>query len=164
MNRLCIGLLVAASGCSCEKYENAECGVAASDDIDGFRITTTTGSDESDADIYFCVRTKAGSESCEQLSEFLNDNFQEGAIEEFEVDIEVDAGDLDSFRIENRGGGDFTPDPVGDIVSPGNDWDLAGLKVEADVDGSYILLYRETDICGGYLDAGDSYTPMSCTY
>lgn len=162
-----VWMAVMLGGC-CEPYETATCGALPDDGsrIVGFTVETTTGSDGSDADIEFCVNASPTVNApCDELSTAFDDNFQEDSIETFEVDVEVDVDAFTGFYLRNLGGGEFLDDPVADLLLSGNDWKLAALKVTAELsNGDRIVIYEETDICDGQIEATERYTPMACTF
>jgi len=148
-------LCLTISGC-CGDHDSAVCGGKVTDAISSFIVTTQTGSDQSDANIKLCVRTKtAAPERCEPLDTAAN-NFEEDAVETFDVAISVSAGDFDSFTIENSGGAFFG----------NNEWEVAALKVSAVLaSGGQVTLYDEPDIgCNNDVESNQRYYPMECTY
>lgn len=155
-----IPLLLGAQAC-CVEYETAECGVAPDVPLEGFMVTTTTGSDASDADIYFCVEFKDGQERCEELSG-IGDDFDAHETDEYMISLSVEPGQLAGFYVHNRGGAPFD-NRLG--LTDGNDWSLAGLRIQGlTSDGRALKLYDEPEICSSHLEASDRYRPMGCVY
>jgi hypothetical protein len=148
-------LCLVLSGC-CDEHDSATCGDRVTEQIRSFEVTTWTGDDQSDANINFCVRTKSPAPETCALLDNAGDNFNEDAAETFVVAIPVAAGDLDSFSIENTGG----------AILGNNEWEIAGLRVRATLEGgAEVLLYNEPDIgCENDLEIGQRYQPLFCAY
>jgi hypothetical protein len=147
---LCLGpaLLLVACG------PTPVCHPAPTRAIVGFVVTTTTGSDSTNANIYFCVmRKSAGTADCFLLDDIAADDFEQHEVNTFKPSLmsPIAAGDLSGFTIENRGGGFLD-----------NSWGMAALRVAAVLDdGSRALLY---EVSGVDLDAGDAHDSSKCSY
>ncbi len=131
------------------------CSVAPSRPIVGFSVTTTTGGDSTNANIYFCVtRKSAGAEECFILDDPFKDDFEPHEVNTFNPTLKtpIPAGELAGFVIQNRGGGFLD-----------NSWGMEALRVEAVLDdGSRKILYEVTGGIG--LSAGDSHDSSDCSY
>lgn len=153
---LATGVLLSA-GC-CNSHGSARCGTPAGEPISSLTIVTETGTDGSDANIFFCVeRSSTTAPTCFDLDTPRND-FEQNQTDVFTVSFStpLERGDLRNFYIENRGGGVF-----------GNDWDLVGLRVEATGSfGARWDIYNEPSItCGDeQVDSGATWRPALCTY
>jgi hypothetical protein len=151
-------LLSLAAGC-CDEYDNARCGDAPTLDILSFTVTTRTGEDQSDANIFFCVRLRStpppGTPICTNL-DTTSDDFEEGNLDVFQVTTPVAAGDLARFWLENRGG----------AFLDNNEWEVVRLRVDATLaDGTTTNLYWDREIdCENQIDSGDDYLPKACSY
>lgn len=161
--RLALGLgLVAAVGVlaygCCDTHGSARCGTPAAETIASLAVTTVTGTDGTDANIYFCiVRASSGAPECFDL-DTARDDFEAHQTDTFTVSFgtPIAIGDLRGFYIENRGGGVF-----------GNNWDLVGLRVEATgISGARWDIYTEPSIgCGDeQVDSGATWRPVACAY
>jgi hypothetical protein len=151
-----LGLAVAALAINaCELGSTALCGMAPSAPIVGFIVTTTTGSDPTNANIYFCTTRKStGVEECHTLDKLLEDDFEAHEVNTFtwNVSAPIAAGDLDRFIIKNAGGGFLD-----------NSWSMEALRVEALLQsGGTVLLYEEK--MSERMDKGDTYDSSQCTY
>ncbi len=157
LSRPLLATLALALGTGCFSSAAVECGDSPDEAIDSFQVTVGTGDDATDADIYFCItRISDAARDCVQLGDgVLEDDFDEGATQDYDVALSVDAGDLDSLWIENRG------DAPGLSVD-GDDWELASLRVTARTASGSTLLVDAEDL-GLQVDAGDDYEP-ECSY
>jgi hypothetical protein len=142
-----LGATLVLPGCG-----TVECGAVPQDAITAFQVTVGTGDDATDADIYFCItRVSDPSRDCTKLGIEGIDDFDDGSIEDYEVPVAVDGGDLDRVWIENRG-------DAPDLSVDGDDWELASLRVVAITDGGNVLLFDAQDL-GLRVDEGDEYDP-----
>ncbi len=144
------------SGCICDAHESAVCGVLPADTITSFVVTTRTGADTTDADIYFCVDADSWSApNCANMDTPI-DNFERNQVDEFTLPISVPAGEFRRFWIENRG----------HAIFGNNEWEIAGLSVEAQVaGGTSMVIYEEpTMSCENELDSGSQFHPISCAW
>lgn len=154
---LILGCL-ALVGCA-EPFENATCGDLPSQDIDGFSVRVATGSNQSDADIYFCVdHTASATPVCGELDHFGEDDFREGSIGEYSLSLQVPANSLRDIWLENRG----TSNPL--VLNI--EWGIASLTVVALLaDGTSSVVYEDSDIVADNdIDAGERYVTMDCNW
>jgi hypothetical protein len=140
------------SACGDDATPSVICSPAPVEEINSFSVEVRTGDDATDADIQFCITLKSDPERiCTQLDAGGDDDFSKGAIGTYEVDTGVAAGDLASFRIENRGG---SPG----VSFDGDDWQLDGLRVIARTTNGGVELVEATTLSED-LDAGGIYDP-----
>lgn len=145
-------LALVASGCGCDEHETATCGAPPADVITDFAITIRTGSDETDADIFFCARIRGEASSCTILDSPADD-FERGATQTFFVPFGRPGTDLTGFFIENRGNAIFFD----------NEWEIAGVTLVARTPTEQVVLYDEPSItCDDNLDSGDLWAPLAC--
>ena len=128
------------------------CGDLPNEDITHFDVTITTGSDATDADIFFCAELSSGDKRCEKLGNRLVDDWDVGETGEYRADVSVKAGKLARVGIENRG-------DAPSFSFDGNDWELEDLKIVARTtgDGSHVIVDAEG--LGEDLNAGDEFYP-----
>jgi hypothetical protein len=150
---LALGAALAVGGC--HRFE-PECGDAPTEAIMGFVVTTETGDNSTNANIYFCYQLEsAGTANCTLLDDPLADDFSPSEVNQFEVNTTspIAVGDLEGFSLQNRGGGFLD-----------NDWELVGLRVEAVLaSGSTVLLLSASDV-SETLDEGDALDSSHCRY
>ena len=144
--------LLFGAGCAPEPT----CSSQPDEDIIGFQVTVETGSDATDADIFFCItRVTDAARDCVQLGIEGVDDFDSGSTEDYTVDLAVDAGDLDRLWIENRGDAPL-------LSNDGDDWMLQALRVVAlTASGSTELV--DAPLVAERVYDGDEYEP-ACTY
>ena len=141
---------------ACPDNSVVECGDAPEEAIDSFQVTIGTGDDATDADIYFCItRVTDAARDCVQLGEGFEDDFDEGATADYDAAQTVDAGDLDSLWLENRG-------DAPTLSMDGDDWELDTFRVTAITASGSTLLVEATELALS-MDAGDEYEP-ECSY
>ena len=144
--------LLFGAGCAPEPT----CSSQPDEDIIGFQVTVETGSDATDADIFFCItRVTDAARDCVQLGIEGVDDFDSGSTEDYTVDLAVDAGDLDRLWIENRG-------DAPTLSMDGDDWELDTFRVTAITASGSTLLVEATELALS-MDAGDEYEP-ECSY
>ncbi len=152
---LVLALLV--TGC-CDAHESARCGTPAAEPIASLTIVTVTGSDSTDASIYFCIEHASTLvPECFDLDTPVDD-FEQHQTDAFTVTpaTPIVAGDFRAFYLQNRGGG----------FLGNNDWDMVSLRVEATGTSSARWdLYNEPAIsCGDeQIGSGATWRPASCT-
>lgn len=147
-----VGAALAIGGC-----DSATCGAAPTAPIVGFVVTTTTGNDSTDADIYFCfTRRSTGAEACELLDILSEDDFEIGEVNTFEWGLAapIAPGDLEGFVIRNSGGAHLFAD---------NEWDLEHLRVEGALEGGEIVLLYDEETAEK-LSEGETYDSSQCEY
>jgi hypothetical protein len=146
----------AALATGCVPSAPPDCSSAPDEAIESFQVTIGTGADATDADIYFCITRKSDAvRDCAELDNLGEDDFDEGSVEDYNVDLAVDAGDLDELWVENRG------DAPG-LSMDGNDWTLQSFRVVAiTASGSTELVDAPEARTPVY--EGDEYNP-GCTY
>lgn len=152
---LVLAVTTAAACTPCDEHPTASCGAGVVGQIDGFVVTTRTGSDSSDADIQICFELRGGADAC-SLLETSADDFEDGQIDVFDVDLSFDAGALEGFYLFNGG-----------MAAFGNDeWEIEGVTLEARTLGDTVLLYDEPQLgCGGaQIDEGERWYPAFCSY
>lgn len=155
LGRLLLPALLALALGACSRAPAVPCDVPA-EALEGFEITISTGSDATDADIYFCIaRISDASRDCTRLDTLGVDDWDSGSIETYTVTSAVAAGDLAGVSIENRG-------DAPDISFDGNDWTLDGVRLVARTASTGLLVFNEQDM-DFYMDSGDVWTP-SCTF
>lgn len=153
--RLLVVSLATLALAACSRAPAGPCDVPA-EAIEGFEITISTGSDATDADIYFCIaRHSDASRDCTRLDTLGVDDWDSGSIETYMVTSAVAPGDLAGVSIENRG-------DAPDISFDGNDWTLDGVRLVARTASTGLLVFNEQDM-DFYMDAGDIWAP-SCTF
>jgi len=150
-------LALLVGGC-CSAHESARCGTAAGEPIVGLSVITVTGTDGTDANIFFCTeRASSITPECFDL-DTARDDFEQRQTDVFNLSFAtpIAPGDLRGFYIENRGGGVL-----------GNDWDMVGLRVEATgTSGARWDIYVEPALdCGDeQVDSGATWRPAACTF
>lgn len=148
-----LAAVAALAGCS--NAPAVACDVPAGD-LSGFEITIATGSNATDADIFFCVeRSSDASRDCTMLGETGVDDWDVGSIGTYRVSTSVMAGDLAGVALENRG-------DAPDLSFDGNDWELDGVRLVADTEAGGRLVFEESDLRFG-MTAGDRWEP-SCFF
>lgn len=153
-----VALVLLGAGC-CDEYDGARCSPAPDDDtITAFTVTTRTGEDQTDADLFFCFQLDSNPADQCAILDNAGDCFDEGETNVFAVGAftPIAPGDLDRFWLENRGGG----------FLGNNEWEIVTLQLDATTsDGSLVPLYRHAGIeCGNAIDEGDRYRPKRCGY
>jgi len=151
------GLSLLSAGCesTCTTHRSAACYDTPVEPITSFRVVTVTGDDGTDGDILFCIELKSrGGDICRSLDTAVDD-FRQNQTDIFDVGLTADAGDLDSFFLENQGGATFG----------NNEWKIVGLTVEAQTATDSFVIYDEPGItCGNVIDTGQTYRPMRCAW
>jgi len=141
-----------AAGCG-----DTECGEAPPGAIHRFIVTTKTGFNATDMEINFCyLRKSAESYMCFDLDNSGVDDFERYDVNSFACrpSTPIAPGDLDRIKMLNAGGGFLE-----------NNWDMRGLRVEAEEEGGERTLLFER---WGYptsvtLSRGEAYLP-DCRY
>jgi hypothetical protein len=156
--RLSIAILVLAStyscGLGCDEFASGTCGQPPAERLLSFDVTITTGDEPTDANIAFCfARKSADAWECTNLDSILDNDFEVGEVDQFNVEASpwVEAGDLRRMRIVNKGGGFFGE----------SGWEVAALRITGNFEQSgAVTLYDEPAIeCGNRLSDGDTYEP-----
>ncbi|MCO4773463.1 MAG: hypothetical protein KDA24_25750 [Deltaproteobacteria bacterium] len=144
--------LLVSSGCG----GIIECTSAPDEAIESFQVTIKTGDDATDADIYFCItRFSAAERDCTKLGLDLDDDFDEGATQDYTVTTAVDAGDLDGLWVENRG-------DAPDLSLDGDDWELEALRVVAQTASGSVEIVNADELAL-QVDAGEDFDP-ACSF
>ena len=151
---LCYGCVYFAGCEPCTPNDTATCFGLPPEDISAFQVTIETGTDGTDADIFFCVESLDASDgACQVIDIPIIDDFEAGSIGTYVVDISVGAGQLTGFFIENRGGAIFG----------NNDWQIRSITLDALSASGTTLIYDEPVIsCGQNVDRGDQYHSARC--
>lgn len=113
-------------------------------------VTTTTGSEATDSDIYLVLELEDGTQQGLYLDDPSTDNFEAFATETFVVPISTTVGEIEHIDIQKD-----------TSFLEGGDWDLDGLTVTfLDDSGTRYVAYDNTD--GVEHMTGDERTDLAC--